>query len=273
MTTNQKAMISAGFVLLTLTCVILAFSTAISHIRHDKMVELVRTQTRIVDKEVEDRVKQDIEHFQQMADMDLALDEFSHNQEVITSRVDVLDQAVDGDRKHRARVKVAVNAIKQTLPEYGNPLPDCPKVPSSGETLRIADAVVRMSDKYAVPASLIMAIIRQESAFCQKALSRAGARGYMQLMPATATEVAVDIGAPLHIWRGRDNIQLGTAYIGQMLMEFEDKEELAVAAYNAGPNHVKKVLAGEVSKFYNETSDYIEKVTAYRAEYDTLGLK
>lgn len=90
--------------------------------------------------------------------------------------------------------------------------------------------------------ALLHAIIRQESAFDQKAQSSAGARGLMQLMPATAKEVAQRNGiAHQNDWlttRPDHNILLGAIYIGKMISRFDGSYPLAIAAYNAGPGRV-----------------------------------
>lgn len=92
--------------------------------------------------------------------------------------------------------------------------------------------------------ALVHAIIRQESAFDQKALSPAGARGLMQLMPATAKETAKKMGiSHQQDWltaRPDHNIQLGSAYIKRMVARFDGNYPMAIAAYNAGPGRVDK---------------------------------
>lgn len=88
------------------------------------------------------------------------------------------------------------------------------------------------------PPALVHAITRQESNFDANAVSRAGARGLMQLMPATARSVAKRLRVPYSPGRLSNpayNMQLGSAYLGQMLDRFNGSYILAIAAYNAGP--------------------------------------
>ena len=94
--------------------------------------------------------------------------------------------------------------------------------------------------------ALVLAVIRQESAYRQDAVSPVGARGLMQLMPATALEVAHGLGIAYN--RGRltadpeYNIRLGTHLLGQLLRRYDGSYALAVAAYNAGPHRVDQWL-------------------------------
>ncbi|MDM8565475.1 transglycosylase SLT domain-containing protein [Candidatus Halobeggiatoa sp. HSG11] len=87
-------------------------------------------------------------------------------------------------------------------------------------------------------------IIRQESAFKTTALSRSGALGLMQLMPATGRQVARQIGIKLknkqNILDINVNVSLGTAYLRQLLDKFDGNYMLATAGYNAGPNRAKR---------------------------------
>ena len=101
-----------------------------------------------------------------------------------------------------------------------------------------------------VSPDLVVNMVRAESSGRADAVSPKGARGPMQLMPATAKELGVDIND----WQ--DNIRGGVRYINQMLNQFGDPV-LAVAAYNAGPGNVRR--AGGMPDF-KETRDYVQKV-------------
>ena len=112
---------------------------------------------------------------------------------------------------------------------------------------------------YGVSIELIKAIITVESCFDRYAVSSVGAKGLMQLMPATADSMGV-----YNIFNAKDNIRGGTRYFRQMLEEFEFDVELALAAYNAGPNAVKKYNGIPP---YDETQKYVKKVIKYYYSY------
>jgi soluble lytic murein transglycosylase len=99
----------------------------------------------------------------------------------------------------------------------------------------------------AIDPALALGVIRQESSFDIAALSPAGARGLMQLMPATAQQVARQIGeqtSPVALTTdAAHNMRLGTAYLRGVLDQFGGAIPLAVAAYNAGPTRVNQWLA------------------------------
>ena len=100
-------------------------------------------------------------------------------------------------------------------------------------------------DSY-IPLNVALAITRQESAFEIGAISRAGARGLMQLMPRTARVTAKKINYK-YIRKNLTtspsyNIKLGTFYFKEMLDKFNGSYVLALASYNAGPNRVKRWL-------------------------------
>ena len=94
--------------------------------------------------------------------------------------------------------------------------------------------------------SLLYAITRQESAFDREAVSRVGARGLMQLMPATANEIADKIKLPFSTERltadGIYNVLLGRAYLETLIEDFGGSYALAIAGYNAGPGRVRQWL-------------------------------
>ncbi len=116
----------------------------------------------------------------------------------------------------------------------------------------IADSIKNAARKYNLSEKLIERVIQAESNFQVDAVSPAGARGLMQLMPATAKELGVD--DPFDV---RQNIDGGAGYLRRMLDRFGGDVRLALAAYNAGPGNVEK-YNGDVP--FRETQDYIERV-------------
>ncbi len=122
-----------------------------------------------------------------------------------------------------------------------------------------ADTIEAYSIAYEVDPKLVKAIIAIESCFDRKAVSSVGARGLMQLMPATAKELGVKDS-----FNANQNIRGGIKYFSQMLTRFNDNTELALAAYNAGPNAVEKY--GGIPP-YTETKGYVKKVLKRYANY------
>ncbi|MFX3622714.1 MAG: lytic transglycosylase domain-containing protein [Ectobacillus sp.] len=114
------------------------------------------------------------------------------------------------------------------------------------------DIISEMSAKYGIPTSLIQKMIETESNFNSKAVSHAGARGLMQLMPANIKEHGVT-----DPYDARQNIEAGVQEISGYLKRYNGDLMLALAAYNAGPGNVKKY--GGVPPF-KETQNYIKKI-------------
>ena len=114
--------------------------------------------------------------------------------------------------------------------------------------------------------SLIHAVIRQESAFNKKAISHAGARGLMQLMPYTAKRVAKRKSLPYvrrNLTEDTDyNLSLGTAYLGELVKEFNGSYILALSAYNAGPARAKRWLKkyGDPRDLSVDAIDWVELI-------------
>lgn len=102
--------------------------------------------------------------------------------------------------------------------------------------------VIDLDPKIGPELALVHAIIRQESSFDREAISRVGARGLMQLMPATAKATSASIDLPYRLGGlladGDYNIALGRAYLRQMLDRFDGSLVMAIASYNAGPHRV-----------------------------------
>ena len=128
--------------------------------------------------------------------------------------------------------------------------------------------------------SWMFAVTRQESAFMVQAKSHVGAMGLMQLMPATAKETAQRYGIPLASPQSAVipavNIQLGAAYLNQVLGQFNGNRVLASAAYNAGPGRVRQWLRDAKHLPYDvwvesipfdETRLYVQNVLTYSVIY------
>ena len=112
-----------------------------------------------------------------------------------------------------------------------------------------------------LPLALVHAVITAESAYDPNAVSRAGAVGLMQLMPATAQRYGVgDRRDP------QANLQGGTRYLKDLLGMFNNDVRLAVAAYNAGENAV--ISYGRQVPPYAETQAYVKAVLQYYREYE-----
>ncbi len=109
------------------------------------------------------------------------------------------------------------------------------------------------SQRMGVSADLVRAVIQVESAFNPSAVSTKGAMGLMQLMPATALELGVS-----NPFEPDQNIRGGVAYLKRLLVRYDHKVELALAAYNAGIGNVEKY--GDVPPF-KETQNYVKKIT------------
>jgi soluble lytic murein transglycosylase-like protein len=114
--------------------------------------------------------------------------------------------------------------------------------------------------RYRIPSHLVRAVMHAESAFDPTALSPKGASGLMQLMPGTAREMYVK-----DIFDVRENIEGGTRYLRVLANEFNGDMVKMVAAYNAGPEAVRK-YQGNVPP-YEETQAFVRKVIALYFKY------
>lgn len=177
------------------------------------------------------------------------------------------DSAVSGDRVYRYHgndgvplfTDKRVHGVRPiSVKYYGRPTAvshcNAGRASVKKRMRRYQPLIERMATRHRIDAALIKAVILTESCFNPKAVSPAGAQGLMQLMPATARMLGVtDVFDP------EQNIAGGVRYLRMMLDEFGQDHTLALAAYNAGPQAVKK-YAGIPP--YRETQNYVKKILA-----------
>jgi hypothetical protein len=139
-----------------------------------------------------------------------------------------------------------------------------PETPDSGnaesasrdDQRQVLDRLARtVAKRYELDEELVSAVVRAESGYDPAAVSRVGAIGLMQLMPATAAEMEVD-----DPFDPEQNLDGGVRYLKWMLDRFEGEVDLALAAYNAGPAAVDRY--GGIPP-YPETRSYIRRVKSW----------
>lgn len=112
--------------------------------------------------------------------------------------------------------------------------------------------IVQAAKRYNIEVELVRAIIMVESTYDARAVSGRGARGLMQLMPATAAALGVE-----DCFDPEQNIDAGVRYFQRLIKEFKGDITLALAAYHAGPGRVRK--AGDIPEI-TSTRQYVTKV-------------
>jgi hypothetical protein len=130
------------------------------------------------------------------------------------------------------------------------PVPDLPGLPAGA----LEPLIRRHCDAHRLDARLVRAVIQVESGYNHRARSNKGAMGLMQLMPGTATELAV-----ADPYDADQNLRGGTAYLRRLIDAFRGSLEMALAAYNAGPGAVERHRGIPP---YPDTRDYVRRVLA-----------
>jgi soluble lytic murein transglycosylase-like protein len=120
------------------------------------------------------------------------------------------------------------------------------------------ELIVEHARLNAVRPDLVRAVVQVESAFNPGAKSPKGAIGLMQLMPATIRQFRVR-----DAFNPRENVRAGVAYLRQLLDRYDNDEQLALAAYNAGPGAVDR--HGQNIPPYRETREYVSKINGLAA--------
>jgi soluble lytic murein transglycosylase len=176
----------------------------------------------------------------------------------------------------------AITAVRRAFPDayYLQP----PALPQEvWETLfpvKHWKPIAQEAQKNKLEAHLILAIIRQESAFQERARSRADARGLMQIRPATGRALARQAGlsnyATSRLYQAETNIALGARYLNSLVRRYDGKTELALAAYNAGDSRVDRWMrvfgSEDMATFvelipFSETRAYVKQVMTNLAHY------
>ncbi|MBA4423932.1 MAG: lytic transglycosylase [Syntrophus sp. (in: bacteria)] len=124
------------------------------------------------------------------------------------------------------------------------------------------DLITKTSEKYRVDSALIKAIIKAESNFNHRAVSPVGARGLMQLMPATAATLQVQDS-----FHPETNIDGGVRYLRYLMNLFNGNLPLVLAAYNSGENTVLR-YKNRIPP-YQETQSYVRRVLDYFSRYSS----
>lgn len=133
------------------------------------------------------------------------------------------------------------------------------KIESRYDSKKFDDIIRKAQKRYGVEFSLIKAVIKVESGFNPKAVSKVGAKGLMQIMPMNYDTLYVkDPFNPM------DNIMGGALYLQRLLRRYEYKLPLVLAAYNAGPDAVDKYR--QIPP-YKETQNYVKKVMKTYSQY------
>jgi len=151
---------------------------------------------------------------------------------------------VSGEGRIRAEQSAAVQNMKNDVSGSAESVPD-----------DIQAAIKDASKKYSVDEKLIHAVVKAESDYNARSISKKGAMGLMQLMPETARELGVK--NPFSV---SENIMGGTRYLRQLLDRYEGDVNAALAAYNWGMGNVER----NPGRLPEETKTYVTRVNRYR---------
>lgn len=146
-------------------------------------------------------------------------------------------------------------AVADVQPQSMQSMPARPTSDTDETKLSAADLHEMLGEagrEHNLDADLLASVVKAESGGNSHAVSRTGARGLMQLMPATAADVGVKDS-----FRPSENVRGGTVYLDELLTQYHDNLALALAAYNAGPAAVAKYHGIPP---YHETQAYVARV-------------
>jgi hypothetical protein len=145
-----------------------------------------------------------------------------------------------------------IETIPDPPPPAADPVSVNPQTEAPLSALDLHEMLAQAGQRHNLDADLLASVVKAESNGNAHAVSRAGARGLMQLMPRTAAEQGVDDS-----FRPDQNVRGGSAYLNELLVRYHDNIALALAAYNAGSAAVDKYHGIPP---YHETRAYVARV-------------
>jgi hypothetical protein len=183
-------------------------------------------------------------------------------------QISVLEESIDSHDKRWAKIKQIRDVIQNDIKGI-----NLPRDLTIKDVTTISGAIIDYSEEYDVSISLILAVIRTESAYNTRAVSKTGAIGLMQILPSTAEEISDDIGRKYYsLYKIADNIQMGSWYLYKMTRRFKGDIQLAIKAYNCGPEYVERVIGGDYTDYPSETKAYLKLVTERKKNFEDAGL-
>lgn len=204
-------------------------------------------------------------HFVGQKPAGMTAQEVSESFQKRIERMEAQDQEKPNrQRSHGARRFQPPRIAKLGQEKKSNKAPPAPKLGKARNIsmkharrlARYAPLIEEAARKHHVPVELICGVILQESGANHKAVSHCGARGLMQLMPATARRFGVK-----NSFDPAQNIEGGTKYLRWLLDRFDGNLELALAGYNAGEGNVEKY--GNKIPPFKETQNYVPAVLGF----------
>jgi soluble lytic murein transglycosylase-like protein len=185
----------------------------------------------------------------------MAVENVYQNIESILRRIDSIKRRFSTRQPYQFQetLQREIDTDRDTTAEL-NPAEDMSTSTSSVSAESPYDEIIdAAADRYRIPASLIRAVIKQESNFNAEAVSHKGAMGLMQLMPETADLLGVN-----DPFEPNENIFGGTQYLVDLINRYDGNLNKALAAYNAGPDRVQDSIPN-----FRETRNFVDSVLHY----------